>query len=251
MRCGDAGRHSGRPLRLDAAAGAQRWQRWAVPLGEFSMSNEMQHLADILRRAEMARKEPVPEEPAPRVCSICGGAGYLRYDVPMDDPRFGQLVICECMRQELDERRQRTLLARSQLDQVPDYTFDRWKAKEGGKRAPGSPDHAFDLARKYAADPGGNGRPWLFLYGPTGTGKTHLAAAVGHERIARGQPAMFAVVPVLLRKLRKTFNPENGDSFDEMFDALLDTPLLILDDLGTQSATPWAAEQLFQLFNHR
>ncbi|HEX9922165.1 MAG TPA: ATP-binding protein, partial [Anaerolineae bacterium] len=27
--------------------------------------------------------------------------------------------------------------------------------------------------------------------------------------------------------------------------------LLILDDLGTESATPWAEEKLYQLFNHR
>jgi DNA replication protein DnaC len=27
--------------------------------------------------------------------------------------------------------------------------------------------------------------------------------------------------------------------------------LLILDDLGTQSATPWAREKLYQLFNYR
>jgi DNA replication protein DnaC len=27
--------------------------------------------------------------------------------------------------------------------------------------------------------------------------------------------------------------------------------MLILDDLGTQSATPWAKEKLYQIFNHR
>lgn len=28
-------------------------------------------------------------------------------------------------------------------------------------------------------------------------------------------------------------------------------PLLILDDLGTQAATPWVREKLYQLFNYR
>ena len=28
-------------------------------------------------------------------------------------------------------------------------------------------------------------------------------------------------------------------------------PLLILDDLGTQTATPWAREKLYQIFNYR
>ena len=40
-------------------------------------------------------------------------------------------------------------------------------------------------------------------------------------------------------------------SYDRLFDEVRTTPLLILDDLGTQSATPWAREKLYQLFNHR
>jgi len=32
---------------------------------------------------------------------------------------------------------------------------------------------------------------------------------------------------------------------------IADPPLLVLDDLGTQSATPWAEEKLYQLFNYR
>ena len=30
-----------------------------------------------------------------------------------------------------------------------------------------------------------------------------------------------------------------------------DRPLLVLDDLGTESATPWAQEKLYQLVNYR
>ena len=33
--------------------------------------------------------------------------------------------------------------------------------------------------------------------------------------------------------------------------ALLPALLLVLDDLGTESASPWAQEKLFQLFNYR
>ena len=35
------------------------------------------------------------------------------------------------------------------------------------------------------------------------------------------------------------------------FQRVKTTPLLILDDLGTQSATPWAKEKLYQIFNER
>jgi DNA replication protein DnaC len=40
-------------------------------------------------------------------------------------------------------------------------------------------------------------------------------------------------------------------SYDLRFDEIRTTPLLILDDLGTQSTTPWVREKLYQLFNYR
>ena len=39
--------------------------------------------------------------------------------------------------------------------------------------------------------------------------------------------------------------------YDEFFNQVRNTPLLILDDLGAQSSTPWAKEKLDQLLNHR
>jgi DNA replication protein DnaC len=39
--------------------------------------------------------------------------------------------------------------------------------------------------------------------------------------------------------------------FDKRFDEVRTAPLLVLDDLGTESASPWAQEKLYQLFNYR
>jgi DNA replication protein DnaC len=39
--------------------------------------------------------------------------------------------------------------------------------------------------------------------------------------------------------------------YDRRFDEIKKIPLLVLDDLGTESATPWAREKLFQLLNYR
>lgn len=216
------------------------------------MSSGMEHLAEILRRAEMARGSSLPPEERVPTCPICLGAGYLRYDVPVDHPQFGQLVVCECKRQELDEKRQRLLLEKSQLSDLQHFTFEKWVPKIREGRPPHtSPDYAFQVARRYAEDPQANGLPWLFLYGTKGTGKTHLAAAIGNARIALGQPAIFMVVPDLLDHLRATFSPNSEITYDELFESLRNTSLLILDDLGTQAASPWAREKLYQLVNHR
>jgi DNA replication protein DnaC len=62
---------------------------------------------------------------------------------------------------------------------------------------------------------------------------------------------IFAVVPDLLDWLRVSFSPENSATFDEQFEKVRTVPLLVLDDLGSQSTTHWAQEKLFQLLNYR
>jgi DNA replication protein DnaC len=107
--------------------------------------------------------------------------------------------------------------------------------------------HAFNLAQKYAHTP----QNWILFTGTYGCGKTHLAAAIANERVKQDEPAFFIVVPDLLDHLRAAFSPAALTPYDKRFEEVRNTPLLILDDLGTHSATPWAEEKLYQLFNHR
>lgn len=106
---------------------------------------------------------------------------------------------------------------------------------------------AFNLAMDFARSPEG----WLIFQGVNGCGKTHLAAAIANYRLAQGKPVLFVVVPELLDHLRSTFSPESKVSYDEFFEEVKKTPLLILDDFGEQAATPWAQEKLYLLINHR
>jgi len=106
---------------------------------------------------------------------------------------------------------------------------------------------AFNAATQFSEEPSG----WLVLLGGYGSGKTHLAAAIGNYRKAMGEEPIFVVVPDLLDHLRATFSPQSSVSYDRRFDEVRSARLLILDDLGTQSATPWAREKLYQLLNYR
>ena len=94
-------------------------------------------------------------------------------------------------------------------------------------------------------------RGWLILLGGFGSGKTHLAAAIANYRARLGDPPLFVMVPDLLDHLRATFSPGSSVAFDRRFDEIRTASLLILDDLGTQSMTPWVREKLYQLFNYR
>lgn len=97
------------------------------------------------------------------------------------------------------------------------------------------------------------GREWCaFLHGSTGNGKTHLAVAALHERGA-GQ---FWKAPEFLAWLRqllsKGIEAGYGSEQVEMVLEEYHRPfLLVLDDLGTENQTDWAAEQLYRLLDER
>jgi DNA replication protein DnaC len=92
---------------------------------------------------------------------------------------------------------------------------------------------------------------WLVLVGGYSSGKTHLAAAIANQLAELGELPVFVMVPDLLDHLRATFSPNSNIAFDRLFDEIRTAPLLVLDDLGTQSMTPWVREKLYQLFNYR
>ncbi|MEZ4515679.1 MAG: ATP-binding protein [Chloroflexota bacterium] len=92
---------------------------------------------------------------------------------------------------------------------------------------------AYERAMAYAQDPQG----WLILKGGYGCGKTHLAAAIANYQISQGRMVLFVNTPDLLDHLRATFSPDSTISYDDRFEQVRNAPLLVLDDLGTQSNT--------------
>ena len=106
---------------------------------------------------------------------------------------------------------------------------------------------ALKLARQFTKEPEG----WLVLMGEHGNGKTHLAAAIANATIAEGTMTLFVTVADLLDYLRSAFSPDNTISYTKSFKEAKNAPILVLDDLGLESATPWAKEKLHQILNHR
>ncbi|MBZ0277416.1 MAG: ATP-binding protein [Anaerolineae bacterium] len=188
-----------------------------------------------------------------RVCgatpSICEGLGVVRFNVAVDDPRFGKLFRCPNNPAEQDSDRQERLRLLSNLGVYNDKQFDNFYI-EPDMLTPeqfASLQHALRASQNYARDPHG----WLLLEGSYGTGKTHLAAAVGNYRLRQGDMVLFITVPDLLDHLRSTYGPSSEVGYDDLFERVRNTPILILDDLGAENASGWAQEKLFQLLNHR
>lgn len=138
-------------------------------------------------------------------------------------------------------RRAEELDRLSALEPFRDKTFENFDFKIPGV------GEAYEIARRFARDPAG----WLILRGGYGSGKTHLAAAIANEQRRANAQVLFSVVPDLLDHLRSTFAPSSPVEYDKLFEGVRTSGLLILDDLGTESATPWAQEKLFQIINYR
>jgi DNA replication protein DnaC len=99
----------------------------------------------------------------------------------------------------------------------------------------------------YAENPQG----WLVFLGEHGCGKTHLAAAIANYRNRQGDQVILVTTPNLLDYLRATFAPSSGVTFSKRFHEIREAALLVIDNLDTTNATPWAREKIHQIVDHR
>jgi DNA replication protein DnaC len=182
-------------------------------------------------------------------CPHCQGAGYLRKDLDPGHPDFGRIEICICRQANVQSRIRERLFSLSHLDELQDLTFDTFNQRGRiglGQQQQDSIERAYNQAQAFAETLNG----WLLIQGGFGSGKTHLAASIANACVSRGVPTLFLTVPDLLDTLRFTYDAEDV-TFEERFDQIRNASLLVLDDFGTQSATAWAQEKLFQILNYR
>jgi len=87
----------------------------------------------------------------------------------------------------------------------------------------------------------------LFL-GPAGTGKSHLAQAIGQAAIQQGYRVLYRETHTLLDELAEA--TIDGTRREHM-DFLVAVPLLIIDDLGMRKLPLTAAEDLLEIVMRR
>ena len=87
----------------------------------------------------------------------------------------------------------------------------------------------------------------LFL-GPPGTGKSHLAQAIGQAVIGQGYRVIYREAHVLLEEIAEA--ALDGKRKEHM-ELLATVPLLIIDDLGMRKLGPTAAEELLEIVMRR
>lgn len=80
-----------------------------------------------------------------------------------------------------------------------------------------------------------------------GTGKTHIAVAIGHVASGTGAKARFVNVVSLLNRIQNGFG--NGHPRIDVESLARSADILILDDLGAERQKEWVEEQFYLLVN--
>lgn len=162
--------------------------------------------------------------------------------------------ICTCQREMLIET------AKSEIEKYAPLkrsTFDSYSLKyypEQGDASGVSPQKRMGeiatFCQDYAAD-FSNESPSLFMHGATGLGKTHLSLAIANKAIERGFGVIYGSAPNIFDTLEREHFGRQYNNERTYMQELLDTDLLIIDDLGVEFSTQFTVSCVYNIINSR
>ncbi|MES3389863.1 ATP-binding protein [Enterobacter hormaechei] len=141
------------------------------------------------------------------------------------------------------QARAEKILGRSGIQELHrNCTFANYQVHEDGQRK------AFTMAKSYAQNFGTGFSSFIFSGSP-GTGKNHLAAAIGNHILKQGKTVLVVTIPDLMLRVRSCY--DNGGSEATLIDDLCAVDLLILDEVGVQRESRGELVILNQIVDRR
>jgi DNA replication protein DnaC len=178
-------------------------------------------------------------------CPACEGTGWNLVEVD----GVSRARRCECNLNKLPG----DLLRRARIPRRYEHcTLENFDVRKDP--ATGQPSTSLDLAKRWAQQyveeyPLDYG---LIFTGSTGVGKTHLAVAVLRELIAsKNVECLFTDFRELLQEIRESYDPVSENSEMRLLSPVVESEVLLLDELVSSNPTDWVKERLAYIINAR
>lgn len=177
-------------------------------------------------------------------CLVCRDARFVRRDLPVGHPEFGQAVACACQTEDPAVRAALIAgrLARSGIPAaLARCTVDGFERRRGT-------EHALNAVYAVctAHRTGGDTPRWLVLYGEPGTGKTHLLTAALQQMLPRAEGFGAPLGSFLAACKAGEFARDEG-----LTQQAIDAPILLFDEVGAQGDGDWGREKVERILNAR
>lgn len=208
-------------------------------------------LSSVIHTANVANaKKPEDyQENGLLYCGSCHTPKQCRKNILGKDMVVGMMCVCAQQKyeQERKARKQQEESDRIMRLQSAGIKSQRFCDASFAVDDRRSPDQ-MDMLRKYAEEweDMQSGNYGLLLYGDTETGKSYGAACVANKLIERFVPVCMINLPSVLNELDR-----NGVDKNAYIENLMQYPLLILDDFGTERQTGYAMQQVFNVIDAR
>ena len=201
--------------------------------------------ARILRTLSLSEKDLQPEYE----CSLCQDTGYIM--------QGEKTVMCSCLKQKLiDISYNQSNIRNLDIENFSNFRFDLYSNEKNPEKYNSdiSPRENMKRIKKIVDDFiihfSERDEKSLLFTGNTGLGKTFLSNCIAKEMMDQGKIVIYQTAPSMLNTMIDYRFGKKEVSID-FYDNIMNSDLLIIDDLGTESTNNIKSTELFNIINTR
>lgn len=197
------------------------------------------------KKMQLIRKSGYPDDflDPPYTCNDCRDTGFID-----GEP-------CHCLNQQINNVlfEQEPLLKTFQQKNFDTFDFRYYSTdyfdNKSGMSSYDAAKKAYDTAKLFVKNFDEKGGSLVF-YGTTGTGKTFLSDCIAGALIESGHTVVY-LSAIRLFDVISGHNYGYGKNDDTDYNNLYNSELLVIDDLGTETANKFTESALFDVINTR
>ena len=179
---------------------------------------------------------------ATRNCPLCGGAGWR--PIEREGLRAVEACSCRSSARNVDCLMERARIPRRYRDCDLNSFELLTESKQSLYMAHG---HALRFVEQYPLQEKG-----LLFLGNPGVGKTHLSVGILKQLMAqKGVECLFCSYQDLLQAIRKSYDPVSVNTESEVLYPVLNTEVVVIDDLGANRISDWVEDTITYILNSR